>query len=368
MPVVKQNGLSFGFDEGQDDWGVRTNNTIRHLAYVGINISVRNVGLTSPPASPIAGDSYLVGANATGAWSGIPEHTLVVWGYDEATGNTPAVSATPAWQRFTPRIGYLVYDQQNSRVLIFGGTTWEELQNQSFSVNTNSTLVGNGNNIALGINPANLFTATEKSKLSGIELGATRDQSAPEIRNLLQNLSGSNRLPYSAIDTSNRTPTYSDAFSVLSDVRVRSRQTGRIKIGTLRLFEMEEEYWPVWEIWINFHIHTRNMSSTTRMDIEFYHNWDSIAVGSTNAGSATQYFYLRKNTSASHWTGSCAVEARRPVSRSGQSSSGVDLFTAASKSSDVAAFDVWMYWTNPSFADNFDLTTGSSFSMGYKSR
>ena len=68
----------------------------------------------------------------------------------------------------------------------------------AINLNTNDTIEGDGTDD----NPyrvATPYTETEKTKLGGIEIGATQDQTASEIRDLLAGLVGNNRLSAEAI-------------------------------------------------------------------------------------------------------------------------------------------------------------------------
>ena len=65
------------------------------------------------------------------------------------------------------------------------------------SLRLGNTLIGDG--VTSNLNVANPYTAVEKTKLAGIETGATADQSAVEIRDLLQTLTLNSRLDASAI-------------------------------------------------------------------------------------------------------------------------------------------------------------------------
>lgn len=117
----------WGWDDGEDNWGSPTNRSLRQIAYGGIHKTVRQSNRSLPPINPTLGDSYIVGNNPTGDWSAYRENDVVVWGRDETT------PLTIAWQRFQPRVGWLVYDQSGSRVLVFNGSSWGELQNTSNS-------------------------------------------------------------------------------------------------------------------------------------------------------------------------------------------------------------------------------------------
>lgn len=91
-----------------------------------------------------------------------------------------------------------------------GNTDWQSggggsgTTNLSYSPSpTNGTVTSSTGTAATipvaGATNSGLFTPSEKTKLAGIEENATADQGAPEIRDLLQGLSGTDRLSVTAI-------------------------------------------------------------------------------------------------------------------------------------------------------------------------
>lgn len=75
-----------------------------------INLTVFNRVTIAPPGSPSAGDRYIVGISATGAWAG-QENNIAVW-------------IGTRWVFFVPSEGWLVYDQGTNERILFNGTTW----------------------------------------------------------------------------------------------------------------------------------------------------------------------------------------------------------------------------------------------------
>jgi len=70
----------------------------------------------TPPGSPAAGDRYLVGAGATGAWAGKDDQIAVYIG--------------PAWSFFAPQEGWLLYLRSDSQWYVYGQNSpqmWEVL-------------------------------------------------------------------------------------------------------------------------------------------------------------------------------------------------------------------------------------------------
>jgi hypothetical protein len=95
--------------------------------HIPINMSLRKLDAlvqlsvleqtATPPGSPAEGDRYVVGASATGDWSGHDDNVAAFIG--------------GAWTFFTPVPGWIVYDQSLSAIYVFKSGSpdaWEELQ------------------------------------------------------------------------------------------------------------------------------------------------------------------------------------------------------------------------------------------------
>jgi hypothetical protein len=73
--------------------------------------TISNV-LATPPAAPADADKYIVPAGATGAWSG-------------QTGKVAMYSfQLAAWIFFTPKIGWMLYNQVDDGIYVYNGTIW----------------------------------------------------------------------------------------------------------------------------------------------------------------------------------------------------------------------------------------------------
>ena len=231
-----RSGLRFGFVRGVSGWGADLNTNFQILAYRGTHINIKQSRVETPPTNPTEGDCYSVGPNPTGAWSLFAENTLVVYGHTSVGGSL-------AWLNILPLIGWIAYDETTSNVVAFDGTSWgasttsgslpttqrtfaeiatglnaltgveqvdyDSLKNtpttitsaQALKITQSITTVTTDGTTASGdgtttrpvavINP---FTAVLKTKLDGIEANASADQTATEIRDLLQTLLGTNRL------------------------------------------------------------------------------------------------------------------------------------------------------------------------------
>ena len=74
--------------------------------------SVKNLTTSAPPGSPANGDGYIVKATGTGAWAGHDTHIAV---YD---------SVGAAWKFYTPKAGWVVFDQATALLYYWSGSAW----------------------------------------------------------------------------------------------------------------------------------------------------------------------------------------------------------------------------------------------------
>lgn len=79
--------------------------------------SVLSKTLTAPPGSPANGARYIVGASATGAWSG-KDKDIAVW-----TTDNPA-AGSGEWEFYTPKAGFLAYNVADTTLYEYSGTAW----------------------------------------------------------------------------------------------------------------------------------------------------------------------------------------------------------------------------------------------------
>lgn len=71
-------GLAYGWALGESCLNVCMDANLLKLARVGVHLSVKDRDLSTPPASPATGDTYIVAATATDAWSG-KSGRVAVW-------------------------------------------------------------------------------------------------------------------------------------------------------------------------------------------------------------------------------------------------------------------------------------------------
>ena len=78
-----------------------------------VQISVKDRGLASPPASPVEGDRYIVAAGATDAWTGWDGDVVLFTG--------------GAWLRLSPQEGWRVWIEDEGALVVRIGGTWLSL-------------------------------------------------------------------------------------------------------------------------------------------------------------------------------------------------------------------------------------------------
>lgn len=85
-----------------------------------IQANVINQTTATPPATPNSGDTYIIAAGATGAWSGRSTQ-IAYWATAAQTFDVAG------WDFYTPAEGWLVYDQSLNLFYYFDGASWQPL-------------------------------------------------------------------------------------------------------------------------------------------------------------------------------------------------------------------------------------------------
>ena len=96
-------------------------------------LSVISRTLNAPPSSPSAGDTYIVGASPTGAWSGYAHYVATYYS---------------GWRFKAPKTGWKAWTQNESKLLYFTGSAWATLAapyfENTFSWNPGAIANGSG--------------------------------------------------------------------------------------------------------------------------------------------------------------------------------------------------------------------------------
>lgn len=103
-------GMNYGWALGESGWNTGMDANLLKIARVGIHLSVKDRDLATPPGSPANGDTYIVGASATGAWA-THDGKVAVW-----DGS--------AWVFYTPRIGWVTYLEDEEKLSAYKAGGW----------------------------------------------------------------------------------------------------------------------------------------------------------------------------------------------------------------------------------------------------
>ena len=101
---------------------VTHNEAIRNLDAL-VQISIEDKDLSSPPATPIDGDCYIVAAGATGDWAG-NENLIASW-QDET------------WSFYAPEEGWTAWIKDEDFQMVYDGAQWQSLSSGGGGGSTN---------------------------------------------------------------------------------------------------------------------------------------------------------------------------------------------------------------------------------------
>ena len=102
-------GLTYGWTLGESDWHTSMDVNLKRLGAV-VGLSVKDRDLTTPPASPVDGDRYLIPAAATGVWAG--------------KTNQIAVRVAIAWEYYVPKVGWLCFIEDEAVLSAYKLAGW----------------------------------------------------------------------------------------------------------------------------------------------------------------------------------------------------------------------------------------------------
>lgn len=115
-------GLWSGYTPGDNGWTVQHNQNWDMLdAFV--QATVLSVTTTAPPASPANGAAYIVPSGATGAWAS-NTNKVAVW----------TSRGTGQWTIYTPKAGWMVYNQGDGGEYLYNGSSWVLYYSQKLAV------------------------------------------------------------------------------------------------------------------------------------------------------------------------------------------------------------------------------------------
>ena len=132
-------GIWWGYDPGEDAWGGAINESLRNIAYRGVHKNIKGT-VSTPPASPVLGDTYIIGANPSG-WGAISpsQNQLVVYGRDATT------PTTLGWFIIQPRVGMPAFDESRNQSIEYKDGVWKGLEpTTNRPILSDATITGDG--------------------------------------------------------------------------------------------------------------------------------------------------------------------------------------------------------------------------------
>ena len=166
-------GITFGWADGEDDWGSPTNRSLKQIAYAGVHLSVIEMNANTPPTTAGIGDKYVIGTSPTGAWASFSNGDVVVYGRQDAN------PVNLGWLSYVPKQGWLTYNAESEQLFVYDGAAWNAVVGSGGSalatIRHDNTLTGTGISDNLSVN----FDRQIQS-----DWNVTSTSSAAHIRNI----------------------------------------------------------------------------------------------------------------------------------------------------------------------------------------
>ncbi|KPU45823.1 hypothetical protein OXPF_06120 [Oxobacter pfennigii] len=154
--------------------------------------SVKNRTTTAPPASPAAGDRYIIPASATGAWSG-KQNQIAEW-------------QSGAWVYYPPSEGWTAYVDEEQKIYSWNNTAWVRTGGALQTITAGNGLTGGGqaDSVTLTVGAGNgitVGTTTVSAKAGkGILVNSTGIEASIDGESIVYDTSNGNRLMVSVVD------------------------------------------------------------------------------------------------------------------------------------------------------------------------
>lgn len=105
-----RSGLFYGWALGEGGWKTGMDDNLLRLGRLGFHLSVKDRDLDTPPGSPVAGDTYIVGPSPITFWLG-KAGQVAIW--DGA-----------AWVFGVPRVGWVAYIEDEQKLSAYKAGGW----------------------------------------------------------------------------------------------------------------------------------------------------------------------------------------------------------------------------------------------------
>jgi hypothetical protein len=107
-----RSGIFYGWDLGESGWNTGMDSNLLFIGRVGMHLRVEDRDVTDPTSlTPSDGDAHIVGASATGDWSGHDDE-IAVWD----SGNSQ-------WVFYVPDEGWICYIKDEEVLSSYKGTS-----------------------------------------------------------------------------------------------------------------------------------------------------------------------------------------------------------------------------------------------------
>ncbi|WP_028593213.1 DUF2793 domain-containing protein [Paenibacillus assamensis] len=154
--------------------------------------SVKDLNLTAPPASPAAGDRYIVPAGATGTWLNKTNHI--------------AEFQAGVWTFYNPVVGWTAYVDDEQKIYSWNGSAWVRTGGALQTVTAGNGLTGGGQadviSLAVGAGNGITVAATGVSAKAGkgIVVNGTGIEANIDGSSIVYDAANGNRLTISVVD------------------------------------------------------------------------------------------------------------------------------------------------------------------------
>lgn len=115
-----RNSIWYGWDLGDSTWKAKMDANLKYIG-MSMNLAVENQTTTSPPGSPSDGDAYIIGATASGAWTGKENYVAI---YDDDITDWYYIGDTGGGDDADLVVGQLAWDKGATALYVWDGTNW----------------------------------------------------------------------------------------------------------------------------------------------------------------------------------------------------------------------------------------------------